>query len=240
MPAELHMSRVRLRSGQDYDRLGPLLCPTGDGRMGASHRMVWSLFPTDADDRPFLYRDATGRGRGEYLVLSRDRPHDALGLFDVETTPFEPRLHQGDRLRFSLRAHATVTRGGDARIGKRGERREIVGDAMDGIPRSERPAARERIVREVGTAWLVKQGESSGFRIDDPDEDLFVEGYNIDTVQAKAGRASRRRRGAFPLGTIDYQGVLTVTDPNLFVERVGTGFGRGRAFGCGLMLIQRH
>jgi len=33
--------------------------------------------------------------------------------------------------------------------------------------------------------------------------------------------------------------VLTVEDPPLFLVALAAGFGRARAFGCGLMLIRR-
>ncbi len=40
-------------------------------------------------------------------------------------------------------------------------------------------------------------------------------------------------------GVLDYEGVLTVEDPVLFLSALTVGFGRARAFGCGLMLVRR-
>jgi CRISPR system Cascade subunit CasE len=38
---------------------------------------------------------------------------------------------------------------------------------------------------------------------------------------------------------LDFEGVLEVTDPVRFLAALANGFGRARAFGCGLMLIRR-
>jgi CRISPR system Cascade subunit CasE len=40
-------------------------------------------------------------------------------------------------------------------------------------------------------------------------------------------------------GVLDISGVLEVRDPARFLARLIQGFGRARAFGCGLMLIRR-
>jgi len=41
------------------------------------------------------------------------------------------------------------------------------------------------------------------------------------------------------VAVIDFEGFLTVTDPNLFVASLVCGIGRAKAYGCGLMLIAR-
>ena len=46
-----------------------------------------------------------------------------------------------------------------------------------------------------------------------------------------------RRRPRF--GVLDLEGVIAVTDPALFLPKLVQGFGRAKAFGCGLMLIRR-
>ena len=39
--------------------------------------------------------------------------------------------------------------------------------------------------------------------------------------------------------TVDFSGQLAVTDPLAFVAALGSGIGRAKAFGCGLLLIRR-
>jgi CRISPR system Cascade subunit CasE len=38
--------------------------------------------------------------------------------------------------------------------------------------------------------------------------------------------------------SVDYQGGLTVADPEVFISSYTHGFGRAKAMGCGLMLIR--
>jgi CRISPR system Cascade subunit CasE len=40
-------------------------------------------------------------------------------------------------------------------------------------------------------------------------------------------------------GVLDFAGLIEVADPSVFVARLGQGFGKAKAFGCGLMLIRR-
>lgn len=40
------------------------------------------------------------------------------------------------------------------------------------------------------------------------------------------------------IGVLDFDGVIDVVDPERFREAIGEGFGRAKAFGCGLMLLR--
>jgi CRISPR system Cascade subunit CasE len=64
-------------------------------------------------------------------------------------------------------------------------------------------------------------------------------GFTPETVEVEDYRAIPLRRGRGRLGLLDLRGILTVDDPTRFIERLAQGFGRARAFGCGLMLIRR-
>ena len=48
-----------------------------------------------------------------------------------------------------------------------------------------------------------------------------------------------RRQNAPKLGVAHLAGRLEVTDPDAFSQKVAAGFGRGKAFGYGLMLLKR-
>jgi CRISPR system Cascade subunit CasE len=246
MTGELYLSRARLRA--DRARLGPILFPDAPAdRMGVSHRLVWSLFPEDLTERPFLYRDMTasdavGRAaRGEFLVLSRIPPEDRLNLFDLETKPFEPALKRTDRLHFALRANPTVqhsVKAGSDGGTRKTQRFDVVMHALHKLPDDiARAEARPRLIREEGLKWLSRQGEIAGFYLPDPDS-TAVDGYEQIPVDPQAERARGRGR---PPGhsRIDFSGELEVTDPDRFLSRLAAGFGRARAFGHGLMLIRR-
>jgi CRISPR system Cascade subunit CasE len=46
-------------------------------------------------------------------------------------------------------------------------------------------------------------------------------------------------KGALRLSVIEFDGVLTVHRPDGFLAKLASGFGRGKAFGLGLMLLRR-
>jgi CRISPR system Cascade subunit CasE len=41
------------------------------------------------------------------------------------------------------------------------------------------------------------------------------------------------------LSVIEFDGALTVRQPEIFLAKLARGFGRGKAFGLGLMLLRR-
>jgi CRISPR system Cascade subunit CasE len=238
----LYLSRARLRAG--HERLGPLLFPSDPAhRMGATHRLVWAMFPRDLTERPFLYREtspshAAGPAtRSELMVLSKLPPNDAEGLFELETKPFAPILPVGQRLRFSLRANPTAQKSEIAADGKRKSRRyDVVMAALKKLDQVERVAARPRLIQQEGRAWLQRQSESAGFSLPELAE-VNIDGYEQFDVDPEGRRAIRAKRAVH--SRLDFDGLLEVTDPVLFLSRLAEGFGRARAFGHGLMLIRR-
>lgn len=224
----LYLCRARLRRDADVAALAPLLLPTdAPARMAASHRLVWSLFADGPERRrDFLWREERP---GHFLALSARPPNDAHGLFDADFKPFEPLLAPGDRLGFSLRANPVIARA--AAKGERGRRHDVVMDALHhDATGGERAVLRPDAIMQAGRAWLARQGAAHGFT---PADGIGVDGY--ETVRIA------RDRGDSPIrfGVLNLSGVLTVHDPDRFLAALAQGFGRSRAFGCGLMLIRR-
>ena len=77
-------------------------------------------------------------------------------------------------------------------------------------------------------AWMTRQGAAKGFE----PRMTIVEGYS--TIEL-----GRRRRQGATFGILDLTGEIAVTDPDAFLPALAAGFGRARAWGCGLMLIRR-
>lgn len=235
---ELFFSRARLRRDVPAAALWHELAPADDDRrMQTSHRLVWTLF-ADAPDRTrdFLWREAEP---GAFYFLSSRPPEDRHNLFDLDAPKvFAPTLRVGEVLRFSLRANATVARRPANAIGKaRGKPCDVVMDALYRLPEgSERGPARRDAIHTAGYAWLCSRGETSGFRLLGVEEGretarACVTGYRV--MRLDRGNADMR------IGILDYEGALVVTDPSRLLEAVAHGFGRAKAFGCGLMLIRR-
>ena len=227
-----YLSRARLRRDASIGALAPLLLGN-IGRGGPSgqpgHHLVWSLFADGTDrKRDFLWRDEARAG--VFLILSARHPEDRHGLFEVdEPKPFKPALEPGDRLRFSLRANPVVRRRHPSH--RRSVKHDVVMNALRSHAKGERAVRRFEIIREQGFAWLDRQGAKAGFRIDSAD--VAVDGYDQHRI-ARTGSAP-----AMLYSTLDFEGILTVSDPDMLLPAISQGFGAAKAYGCGLMLIRR-
>lgn len=65
--------------------------------------------------------------------------------------------------------------------------------------------------------------------------DAAAEDYSAESLPGHRGQ----RKGQPQFGILDLAGHLEVIEPTTFMTALGTGFGRAKAFGCGLMLIRR-
>lgn len=253
MSAAPLLFRATLRRDAGLGALGPVLMPRDpDAALAVAHRLVWTLFPDDPDaPRGFLFRQ---EAPGRFLVLSRRAPEPrALWTLAEAPRPFAPAVEAGTALDFALRCNATRSAHRPDGPGGRGARHDLVMDAIHAVPPKARAGPRAEAlgwVEEVqdGTPlprapepvarWMTAQGDRHGFRCDD----VAVLGY-----ERRALPRPGRKPGA--LGILDLEGRLTVTDPAAFLRQaIGIGmppdawhpgFGRAKAFGCGLMLLRR-
>ena len=229
----LYLSRLTLNRSAPAAALMPLLNPSEPGQAAdAHHRLIWSVFSDGKERRrDFLWRHD---GRSRFFTLS-GRPPRASGLFEApETKAFDPDLRAGDRLQYTLRANATKDRAAVSRMEKddrRGKSRrvDVVMDLMRVAPGGARRAEiRSSMAQIAAAAWMARQGAAKGFA----PRSTVVEGYS--TIEL-----GRRRRQGATFGILDLRGEIEVTDPGAFLPALAAGFGRAKAWGCGLMLIRR-
>jgi CRISPR system Cascade subunit CasE len=222
---------VRLKRDASVGALAHVLLPDdGGARAAAGHSLIWSLFAGDQDaKRDFLYRE---EGRvGQFIILSRRRPDDRIGLFEMdEPKEFAPALRAGDRLAFALRVNPTIERRQPDR--SRSLRSDVIMHRLKLVKQGERPLVRDAVARDATLAWLESQGTRSGFALEAADKTFRVGGYDQVRLQRGKDRPVLFSR-------IDIEGLLTVTDPDALVSKLTSGFGKAKAFGCGLMLIRR-
>ena len=221
----LYLSRLTLNRNASAAALMPLLNPTDPARAAdAHHRLIWSVFSdSHARDRDFLWRHD---GRGRFMTLSARQPQVSDLFRRPETKTFEPDLQVGNRLHYVLRSNATKAR----RIAPGQSRRvDVVMDMLYSVPAgSERAMARQQKAGKAATIWMEEQGAKKGFR----PLTTVTEGYF--TLEL----GYRRRQGA-TFGILDLYGEIEITDPAAFRLSLAQGFGRAKAWGCGLMLIRR-
>ena len=191
--------------------------------LDAHHRLIWSLFP-GGGDRDFLFREVTP---DSFLVLSARRPSAAPGVrleLEERVTDADP----GERLSFDLRVNATrCVRNGFGR----GRRVDIVTEELSGeSPGGNGRAVRLQAANAAAARWLAVQGRMHGFEI--AAGDVTVERHRVMRVKRRSG-------GPAVFGVLDIRGVLTVTDSRRLGAAVRNGLGRAKAFGCGLLLLDR-
>lgn len=210
--------------------------------LSGEHHSIWRQFfpkPDDAE-RDFLFRrlDPAGERAPTYYVLSQRVPAQISPAWDIQTRDYAPVVSPGMKLRFDLRASPTVTRKeGDAK-----SRRQHIDVVMDAkhrqarqcgyekwsqLPNDQRPPLYD-LVQSVCTQWLRRRGERLGFSLLD---ELQVHSYGRHQLLRKGG-------SNIVLSTVDFSGGLQIDDVNAFTAAVYDGIGRGKAFGCGLLLIK--
>ncbi len=219
-----------------------------------AHQALWRLLGRGPEQkRDFLFRAEESLGRPSFLVLSAQRPEVPVGgLWQVEPKQFAPVLKVGQRLAFRLRASPVVRRGDrvDGKKNKRVHRHDVVMDSArrlaEGGQQLPDPTT---LARDAGLAWLGAQGQRSGFRLVEAPVDAIGEDGLLESeprpraaVRVEGYRQHRiARRGATAIrfSTLEFEGLLEVSEPKTFLERIASGFGPQKAFGCGLMLLRR-
>lgn len=195
------------------------------------HRLVWSLFADGPErQRDFIYRRETWQGWPVYYTVSARVPADTTGKWRIYSKPYRPNLRAGDILYFSLRVNPVRTRN-DPQKGH--HRHDVVMDAkrrLRGDGRSKALPRITEIMQEEGVAWLESRCVQHGFNIQK--SDIFADGYRQHVLYKKNNKIS--------FSTLDFNGILRITDAELFVNALYRGVGPAKSFGCGLMMVKRQ
>jgi len=197
------------------------------------HCQLWNLFAdSQGRRRDFIYRREENRGSPLFLAVSARVPADARGIWQIETKPYHPKLRSGQLLSFILRANPIRSRRDD--LGKQ-HRHDVVMEARTQVRKaghSEKAVLlKPEIVQREGFDWLELRAAHHGFRV--KQGDVLADGYRQHTFHKREGGR------LVQISTIDFAGLLTVTDPDLFVAALYYGLGPAKSFGCGLMLVKR-
>ena len=196
-----------------------------------AHSLIWDLFSDGPErERDFLFRQEEHRGLPGFLTVASRAPSSRNGTWVVETKPYDPVLREGMRLGFALRANPVRTAKNEK--GQR-VRHDVVMDAKWRLKTTDpdRPLPPQpALVREAGLAWLAARAEKHGF--DFSQGEVTADGYaRLRLVKNGGGPPIR-------LSTIEFGGLLTVTDPDRFGAALLSGIGAAKGFGCGLLLVR--
>jgi CRISPR system Cascade subunit CasE len=181
------------------------------------HQAAWNAFPgRDGKPRDFLTRlDQKGEDI-RLLIVSSDPPvrpewcPPNPGCWQAKQIPdtyFSRRLY-----RFQLRANPT--------------RKERIGSTADGTRKKNGRRVPLRSKEEL-VNWLKAKGAAGGFSVDEDTLRTISEGREYFQKKGSAGLHS----------SVEFQGILRVTDPALFHQTFSRGIGSAKAFGFGLLVI---
>ena len=232
------ISHLRLRQTPSAGALAALLGASAEtgGDPDAprrGHHLIWSLFADRADRRrDFLW---TANGPDAFVTLSARAPDDRHRLFEIDSSePFEPLLAAGDRVAFRLHANPVVSQARD-RQPRRVSKHDIITNVLRQHPAAERHRRFDDAVQTRGFSWLAAQGAAKGFAVE-PGE-VRIHNYRRHEIARPSGRGHRRPDNP-RYATLDFEGVLRVTDRTKLLGAIAAGFGSSRTWGCGLMLIR--
>lgn len=178
------------------------------------HQAVWKAFPgRDGQRRDFLTRlDERDEGF-RLLIVSPEIPTrpDWCSEDCWQTKPIPEQYFGKSRYAFQLCANPT---------------KKVTKLQPDGSPTKNGKRVPLRS-REELVAWVQRKGEQGGF---------VIEEAMLRTIPR--GREHFAKDGARGLhSAVEYQGVLTVTDPAKFHKTFTCGIGSAKAFGFGLLVI---
>lgn len=103
------LSRITPKEGISAHQLTRL----GNLNPYGQHQEFWKLFNISREESNgksnFLFRKETREGAPLFYLLSRIKPEDKKGLWEIKPKEFCPDLRNGDHLAFSLRANPVQT-----------------------------------------------------------------------------------------------------------------------------------
>lgn len=131
---------------------------------------------------------------------------------------FEPSPLVGQETRFDLLAEVSISRKKEGAL--RSKRVDPILEARFASPTK----SYAEITREVGGAWLDRQGLRLGFEV------LSLQQADYQVIEFM------RRGQPIRLGAVRFAGRLRITDADAFKSAMQTGIGHSKAWGCGLLL----
>lgn len=211
------------------------------------HQALWQLFDLPSNSsRPFLYREYEQGGQLFYYVLSSIKPKTDHPYFLIQTKVFDPKFSIGQRLAFELRANPVVTLKDEA---GRSSRHDVLMQAKKSMINQgfDDAYSIDQAMFDAGVDWITqpKRMQSWGVVIH---PNLELSAYTQHQFRrtrediAQQNQADTSKKGAvnkrIQFSSLDYTGALEIQDAALFYEQMLQGFGKQKAFGCGLMLVR--
>ena len=190
------------------------------------HQLLWKLF-AGQQPRQFVFRHSVDKqGLNEFYLLSAVEPKPSR-FFDIQTKAFQPKLQSGQLLGYQLRVNPTV----------------CIKDRQHDVLMNAKKNAKDQGIKEDSQQLKQRMEQAAHSWLSDK-ERLARWGFQVETAEISDYRQHRclkkiaNDRHYIRFSSVDFQGILRITDSERFLQQYAKGFGRAKAFGCGLMLIR--
>ncbi|MBT9549139.1 MAG: type I-E CRISPR-associated protein Cas6/Cse3/CasE [Candidatus Sericytochromatia bacterium] len=198
----------------------------------STHKVLWKLFSESFEQkRNFLYRrELPIKEFACFYVLSSTPPLNPNKDWSIETKTFQPILIPNQILHFKLRVNAV-------RRYKSDLHKPLRIDIVDHFllkNHNHSDISRELATHQATVQWMSEQAEKNGFEIFE--KTIKIENYS----KTKLIQKNIKKSNHITLSEIDLSGIIRISSPDLFLKRLYDGFGHGRSFGCGLMMIKKN
>ena len=211
-----HAQLNKNRAGFEFARNALI----ANAKKDAGHGLIWSLFADDPDkSRDFLFRETR---EGQYLIVSQNPPQFDANIWEIKSKPYAPNIQNGQRFGFALRVNPTKAIKVEA--GKPSKRIDVLMHAKKQKGEKLSPEERE----EIGIEWLAQKLAREGAKLE-KDYSQILQYFQVNLSKKGANAV---------ISVIDVEGVLEVTDADLFQKALLNGIGHGKAFGLGLILLR--
>ena len=184
------------------------------------HKKIWKLFPEQqGEERSFLFRiENLGQaGAQKILLQSRHKPQAATSdLLLLQSKDLNlAGLKAQSKLRFMLRANPTKKI--KDQKGKQTNQGKVRVPLIDEL--------------EI-TGWLKRQLQDCA---EINDDELAI--LRQDLLSFRKSKDKQQYFGK--IQTVTYSGIMTASDHQLLMDKIYSGIGPAKAFGCGLLSIAK-
>ncbi|MDR0991375.1 MAG: type I-E CRISPR-associated protein Cas6/Cse3/CasE [Ruminococcus sp.] len=179
---------------------------------GEKDRVLWRIDRVGVDDFVLILSE-----RKPSLINAAEQLCD-FGQTIEESKSYDKTLEKintGDVYRFRLRANPVI---------KYGNKIEAIASPNEHTAEDIKNGASPNTQRN----WLTSRAASLGFSL---------RGDDFLVVKTEWVKVIKQGNKPFSFKSAEYEGVLTVTDAELFRQTMMRGIGREKAYGCGLLTV---
>ncbi len=171
------------------------------------HQFVWTLFPNKTE-RDFLFELEIKKSPPSILILSKTPP-TLLSDLPGETQEISDHYFDHETYAFSLTCNPTIKKVIRLEDGSRKKNGTRIGI----------------LKQEECLKWLEGKALCSGFKL------LNIKDFSYEILEFYKGN----RQGK--IASVNFSGILQITEKNLFIQSLFNGFGSAKGFGFGLIKI---